>query len=74
MARIYPQPGTMADRILSFIRENPGASINKIHTQLGINPSPTRTCLATLTRRGLIEDKPDDAGHHYHPKTKGTRA
>lgn len=71
----YPQPGTMADRILGFIRENPGCSTNRIWNSLGINPSPARQCLKNLLEREMIEDAPNGEGHHRYTATeKGMRA
>ncbi len=69
--KAYPQPGTNAMRVLVFIRENPGASTNKIITGLKLNPTIARKCVTNLLEHKKIEDKPNDQGHHsYSVKTQ----
>lgn len=63
---VYPQPGTMADRILEFIRDNPRVSTNRILTKLDLNPSPARKCIKALIERGLVTDRPDGKGNHHY--------
>jgi predicted transcriptional regulator len=70
MARVYPQPGTNADRILQFIRDNPDTSISNITTKLNMNPSPTRDLLQALEAKGLIKDEKNGQGHHQY-RVKG---
>lgn len=64
--RRYPMPGTNADRILAVITVQPGISVSGLVNALKMNPSPTRVCLKALTKHGLIEDRPDNNGHHHY--------
>lgn len=66
--RTYPQPGTMAERILGYIRVNPGASPSGIHRKLVLNPSPARDCIRKLLDKGLIEDRQEGSVHHYYAR------
>lgn len=66
----YPIPGTMASNILAFVVENPGSSVSGIYRKLGLNPRPARTCIETLERHGMIEDRPTSDGHSYYPTLK----
>jgi predicted transcriptional regulator len=62
----YPRPGTNADRILAYIKSNPGTTRTAIIRGLEMNPSPTKMCLDALLKYDLIEDAPDDKGHHHY--------
>jgi len=73
--RYQPLPGTMARRILDHIQANPGVSTSGIIRKLDLNPTPARACIRTLLRHGLVEDSPNDDGHHAYTATaRGTRA
>jgi len=66
---MYPRPGTHAEKILTFVSDNPGASTNRVISKLSLNPSVARKCLAILVERGLLVDSRDDNGfHHYTAK------
>lgn len=72
--RVYPQPGTNADRILSHIRAHPGVSRNGIITALGLNPGVVRVCMRDLIKHGLVEDNRTEEGNHaYRGTVVGTR-
>lgn len=64
----YPIPGTNADLILAWIKDNPGVSVSGIVKGTGLNPSPARTYIANLVKFGLIDDARDEIGHHYTAK------
>lgn len=64
--RVYPLPGTKASRILAFIRDNPGASRNKIISGLEFNPAVVRKAVGALMDHGLIDDEPTALGHHRY--------
>lgn len=66
----FPRPGTNAERILTFIASNPGATRNSIIKGLGLNPSPARTYLKSLVQHGLVKHDVDEQGfHHYTAKS-----
>lgn len=68
----YPIPGTNTERILHFIRDNPGVSVSGILKETRLNPSPLRTYLSNLLDKDLIEDRQNSAGHHYYIKGQGS--
>ena len=68
--RIYPRPGTHADRVLIHIRANPRITKNGIIEALKLNPSVVRDIMRTLIDKSLVIDEPDNEGrHHYTAKT-----
>lgn len=62
----YPQEGTKAEEVLDFIMMNPGTSRNAIINRLGLNPSVVRKAVSALLDHGVIEDTPNEAGHHRY--------
>jgi predicted transcriptional regulator len=51
--------------VFTYIRDNPGASTNRVITALGLNPAIARKCLASLMNHGVIEDKIVGGNHAY---------
>lgn len=66
MTTTYPQADTKAEVILGHIRDNPGVTRNAIITGLKLNPAVVRKCITALLDHELIEDAPDDRGHHHY--------
>ena len=62
----YPQADTKAEVILDHIRGNPGVTRNAIITGLRLNPAVVRKCITALLDHELIEDAPDERGHHHY--------
>jgi predicted transcriptional regulator len=54
MNLLYPIAGTMAERVLDFVKANPGISSNAIIKEMDLNPSPARDCLRNLLVRKVI--------------------
>lgn len=67
--RVYPQPGTHAETVATFVSANPGVTTNGIIVGLKMNPSYVRRILRNLLHKEVIEDRPDgDQNHHYHTR------
>lgn len=64
--RVYPRPGTHADRILAYVGSNDRTTTNGIISGLKLNPSIARKCISVLVDRGLLKDRPDENGHHHY--------
>lgn len=65
-ALVYPQTGTKAEKVLHFIRDNPGTSRNAIINRLELNPAMVRKAVQALLDHGAIMDQPNERGHHRY--------
>lgn len=66
--KTFPEVGSHAEQILTFIEANEGTTHNKIITGLEKNPGIVKKAIKALLDRGCIEDTPDENGYHHYSK------